>query len=244
MRLNLPVVDREFTWPHGQTLVSVTDLKGRIVHCNAAFVHVSGYEREELLGQPHNLIRHPDMPEEAFRDLWNMISSGRPWSGAVKNRRKDGRFYWVMANVTPILEGDVPSGYLSVRTHLSADAAQQAEALYAVMRDEKDSGALKHRLSAGRLHVRGWRGRWQRWSRPGLGARLAVLAATLAAGAFGAGLWAGGAGTSGAATAAAVATALAAALATWWLRALALRPIARDPVLQPHGRRQARASAR
>jgi PAS domain S-box-containing protein len=112
MRKNLPVVEREFPFPSGETLVSTTDLKGRILYGNAAFIAVSGYAKEELLGQPHNLIRHPDMPEEAFRDLWQTIASGAPWSAAVKNRRKDGSYYWVMANVTPLVDNGVPVGYM------------------------------------------------------------------------------------------------------------------------------------
>ena len=126
MRYNGPIVDGEFDYPEDETLVSITDLKGRIVYCNPAFVAVSGYERDELMGQPHNLIRHPDMPEEAFRDLWATIQSGRPWSAAVKNRRKDGRCYWVMANVTPIIEGDAPVGYMSVRVHPTREQVQAA----------------------------------------------------------------------------------------------------------------------
>jgi len=113
MRTNLPVIDKAFAYPKGASLVSTTDLKGRITYCNPAFIHVSGYTRDELLGQPHNMIRHPDMPEEAFRDMWATIEGGRPWSGLVKNRRKDGTYYWVRANVTPLMDGEQPMGYMS-----------------------------------------------------------------------------------------------------------------------------------
>ena len=116
MRINLPVTASEFTFDERDTLVSVTDTSGHITYCNHAFIHVSGYAREELLGQPHNMIRHPDMPAEAFRDMWETIASGRPWTGLVKNRRKNGDFYWVQANVTPMREGDRITGFLSVRT--------------------------------------------------------------------------------------------------------------------------------
>lgn len=102
MRLNLPVTQQEYPFPAGETLVSVTDLKGRILYCNEMFARLSGFEMYELLGQPHNIIRHPDVPEEVFRDLWQSIQDGRPWSSVVKNRRKDGSHYWVMANVTPL----------------------------------------------------------------------------------------------------------------------------------------------
>ena len=151
MRMNLPVVSQEYPFPKGETLVSTTDLKGRILYCNPMFVEVSGYEKEELLGQPHNMIRHPDMPEEAFRDMWETIAKGIPWSAAVKNRRKNGTYYWVMANVTPLMQGDQPVGYMSVRTEATREQIQQAEQLYKTMRAEKEAGALVHKLRAGRL---------------------------------------------------------------------------------------------
>ncbi len=151
MRVNLPITTREYPFPRGETLVSTTDLQGRMLYCNPMFIEVSGYTREELLGQPHNMIRHPDMPEEAFRDMWATISSGLPWSAPVKNRRKDGDFYWVMANVTPLIEGDRPVGYMSVRTEATREQTQAAEALYARMRAEKQSGRQVLALQAARL---------------------------------------------------------------------------------------------
>jgi aerotaxis receptor len=135
-------------------LVSTTDLQGRILYCNPAFIDVSGYAREELLGQPHNLIRHPDMPAEAFRDLWATVQSGRPWSGVVKNRRKNGDHYWVQANVTPLFDGDRPIGYMSVRTEATRHDIDAAERLYATMREEAASGRAILGLQAGRV-VRG-----------------------------------------------------------------------------------------
>ena len=151
MRVNLPVVAREYPFPAGETLVSTTDLQGRILYCNPMFVEVSGYAKEELLGQPHNIVRHPDMPEEAYRDMWETIGKGIPWSAPVKNRRKDGTYYWVMANVTPLMEGDQPVGYMSVRTQASRDQIQQAEQLYKTMQAEKQAGVLVHGLRAGRV---------------------------------------------------------------------------------------------
>jgi len=94
MRKNLPVYQNSYSFPADRTLVSVTDLKGRITYCNNAFVEVSGFQKSELIGQPHNIVRHPDMPEEAFRDMWSTISSRQPWSGMVKNRRKNGNDGW------------------------------------------------------------------------------------------------------------------------------------------------------
>ena len=147
--------------------MSTTDAQGRILYCNPAFIEVSGFVREELLGQPHNLIRHPDMPAEAFRDMWTTIAGGEPWSGIVKNRRKNGDHYWVMANVTPLFEGDRPAGYMSVRTQASRAQIEAAEQLYAAMRAEQSSGgAGRHRLRSGRVELHTWSAR--------LGRRLAV----------------------------------------------------------------------
>lgn len=140
MRVNHPVSGREYPFPSGQTLVSTTDAQGRILYCNEAFVAVSGYTEAELQGQPHNIVRHPDMPEEAFRDMWATISSGRPWSAAVKNRRKDGDHYWVWANATPLLDHGRVTGYMSVRTEATRAQIQEAEAIYATMRREKQEG--------------------------------------------------------------------------------------------------------
>ncbi|MBB2484651.1 PAS domain-containing protein [Mitsuaria sp. WAJ17] len=151
MRNNQPVTDREYLFPPGQNLVSTTDLQGRILYCNPAFVEVSGFERDELLGQPHNMIRHPDMPPEAFRDMWETIASGHPWSGLVKNRRKNGDHYWVMANVTPLMEGSRVAGYMSVRTEPEREHVRAAEALYRKLRHEADQGRPLHRLHRGQL---------------------------------------------------------------------------------------------
>jgi aerotaxis receptor len=172
MRINLPVTQHEYPFPPDQTLVSVTDLKGRITYCNQAFIDVSGYTREELLGQPHNLIRHPDVPAEAFRDLWETIQAGRPWSGLVKNRRKNGDHYWVLANATPMRDGERITGYLSVRSRPERAAVEAAEGLYAQMRAEAEAGKLVHVLRHGQLLRQTSMGRLQRLLRPGLGGKL------------------------------------------------------------------------
>ena len=165
MRINLPVTQQEHRPPEGTTLVSVTDLQGRIVYANPAFIAASGYAREELLGQPHNIVRHPDVPEEAFRDLWATIEAGRPWTGVVKNRRKTGDHYWVMANATPIRYDGHTVGYLSVRTLPTRQQIEGAEALYARLRDEAASGKLKLALRGGRLIRRDLPGRTLLWLR-------------------------------------------------------------------------------
>lgn len=176
MRTNLPITDRERHFQSHETLVSVTDIAGNITYCNPVFMAVSGFTQEELLGQPHNIIRHPDMPQEAFRDLWATIRAGQPWTGIVKNRCKNGDFYWVQANVTPLRSGAEVTGYLSVRTAPTAQQVQTAQALYARMQADAQAGRQpRHCLSQGMVQRTGWRGRTSRWLRPNTGARLTWL---------------------------------------------------------------------
>jgi aerotaxis receptor len=182
MRTNLPVTQQEFVIPDGVTLVSTTDLSSRITYCNPNFVSVSGYSRDELIGQPHNLVRHPDMPSEAFRDMWDTLQSGSPWSALVKNRRKNGDHYWVMANATPMLENGQVKGYMSVRTKPTRAQVEAAESLYARMRAEAASGQRSLALRRGHLVRTGWRGTLRDWTRPTLGRKLALLSLTLAFG--------------------------------------------------------------
>lgn len=174
MRNNQPVTQREYTIRGNQTLVSVTDPKGRITYCNRPFIEVSGFAREELLGQPHNIVRHPDMPEEAFRDMWETLQSGLPWSGMVKNRRKNGDHYWVQANATPTMDGDRITGFLSVRSIPSREAIVAAERLYAVMRDEARAGKAKHILQRGAVLRRDWLGRARHALTPGTAGKLLI----------------------------------------------------------------------
>ncbi len=182
MRKNLPVTQNAYDFPSDQTLISVTDLKGRITYCNANFVSVSGYTREELMGQPHNLVRHPDMPEEAFRDMWETIESGLPWTALVKNRRKNGDHYWVRANATPVRSGDRIVGYLSVRSKPGAEEVAATETLYATMRAEAEAGRLVHRLHRGELVRAGWLGKLGRALRPGIRGQLVLISAWAALG--------------------------------------------------------------
>jgi methyl-accepting chemotaxis protein/aerotaxis receptor len=148
MRDNGPVTGIETEVGEGEVLVSRTDIGGRITYANPAFVRVSGFTEAELLGQPHNLVRHPDMPREAFRDLWATVKAGRPWEGLVKNRRKDGGFYWVRANVTPVVEEGEVAGYVSIRVRPTRDEVRAAEALYAGMRAGRATDAA---LDAGEV---------------------------------------------------------------------------------------------
>ena len=145
MRTNLPVTGIEHPLRDGQSLVSKTDTKGRITYCNPAFIDISGYTREELLGQPHNIVRHPDMPPEAFADMWDTLKLGQPWTGLVKNRSKNGDFYWVLANVTPIMEEGRTVGYMSVRTKPGREQVAAAGALYQRFRQGRAEGLAVRR---------------------------------------------------------------------------------------------------
>jgi PAS domain S-box-containing protein len=127
---NQPVTQREVDYPESDVLVSRTDLKGSITDANAAFVKVSGFALYELVGKNHNIVRHPDMPEWAFGDLWATVKSGRPWRGIVKNRCKNGDYYWVRATVSPIVNQGQVTGYLSFRKKPSRQEIMDAEALY------------------------------------------------------------------------------------------------------------------
>lgn len=134
MRNNQPVTANELKLSPCDYLISRTDLKGRLTFVNRAFIEVSGFTREELMGAPHNLVRHPDMPPEVFADLWRVIQAGRGWMGVVKNRRKNGDFYWVAATLTPtVIDGRVV-GYTSVRSMALPEAIKATEAAYALMR--------------------------------------------------------------------------------------------------------------
>lgn len=141
MRSNLPVTNVEKTFREDTPLISTTNLKGQITFVNDAFVAISGFDRDELLGQPHNLVRHPDVPPAVFADMWSKLKEGMPWIGVVKNRCKHGGFYWVKAYVTPIIESGSCIGYQSVRTLPTAGQKGRAQAVY----ERLNSG--KRRLS-------------------------------------------------------------------------------------------------
>ena len=180
MRVNLPVTQNNYDFPDAELLVSTTNTKGEITHCNSAFARVSGYSYDELLGQPHSLVRHPDMPAAAFKDMWRTIAYGYPWTGLVKNRRKNGDHYWVCANVTPIMEGGKPRAYMSVRSKPAAAEVQAAEALYARMRAEEASGKVTMRLRGGEVRPLGWRGLIYLWRDLGLTVRMTLMLAVVA----------------------------------------------------------------
>ena len=130
MKINQPVTHVETLLPDGEFIYSSTDLKGIIVEANEAFVRISNFTRDEMIGQPHNMVRHPDMPPEAFADLWRDLKAGRPWRGIVKNRRKDGGFYWVVANVSPVRDHGQVIGYQSVRARPTREEIAAADGAY------------------------------------------------------------------------------------------------------------------
>ena len=181
MRINLPVTQREKDYSAQHMLVSVTDTKGFITHCNRAFVEVSGYSFEELIGQNHNLIRHPDMPALGFKDLWSTIGRGKPWTGLVKNRSKNGDHYWVVANVTPIMVGGKPKAYLSVRTKPTRAQIEAADALYQAINAAPDPGKLPVYLKEGVLYQKGLRGLPQQWAKLSLTWRMGIALGLMSA---------------------------------------------------------------
>ncbi len=112
--MSITPIDEEYTFDSG-LIVSSTDLKGIITYANRKFCEIAGYTRDELIGKNHNIVRHPDMPKAAFRDLWDHMHSGKEWTGIIKNLRKDGKYYWVYSHVSPILEDGKIVGYSAAR---------------------------------------------------------------------------------------------------------------------------------
>lgn len=131
------VRDEEVPYPDGKLIVSRTDMAGVITHCNHSFVEMSGYSEAELIGEPHHILRHPDMPAAAFRDLWDTVAQGVKWHGYVKNLRKDGRYYWVYATVIPNVRDGRVMGYTSVRRKPSRTQVNACIDLYAGMKAEE-----------------------------------------------------------------------------------------------------------
>lgn len=149
MKINSPVTNTEANYRESAILISKTDLKGVITSVNSDFVQISGFTEQELVGQSHNIVRHPDMPVEAYADLWQTIKLGKLWNGTVKNRCKNGDYYWVEANVTPIIESGSVTGYISVRTKPSKRRVDEAIALYDDIKNGRKSltPSLFHRLT-------------------------------------------------------------------------------------------------
>ncbi|WP_312598433.1 methyl-accepting chemotaxis protein [Stutzerimonas nitrititolerans] len=217
MRVNLPLSGREVSVGENANILSTTDPRGRITYVNPDFVDISGYSESELLGEQHNLLRHPDMPTGAFAHLWACIGAGRSWLGMVKNRCKNGDHYWVSAFITPVSRDGKIVEYQSVRTKPQAEQIRAAEALYARLRDDRAPRTLRVPL--------------------GFRARASLLAGLGAAPGFAIGAWLAGAtlptialgAVLGSLGAAAFVTAALAPLQTLIVQA---RRIAQNPVSQ------------
>ena len=137
------------------TLMSTTDLQSYITHANDTFVQVSGYQLNELLDKPHNLVRHPDMPKAAFADMWYTLKQGEPWSGIVKNRRKNGDHYWVRANAVPMVREGRVTGYMSIRPRATVEEIAAVEPLYKALNE----GRCNRRIHKGLVVRKGWLGK-------------------------------------------------------------------------------------
>ena len=131
------ITDREVPYPDGKLIVSRTDPQGIITHANQAFIDMSGYSEDELIGVNHYILRHPDMPAVAFKGLWDTIGEGTKWHGYVKNLRKDGAYYWVKATVIPNIRNGELVGYTSVRRKPSRSKIEESEALYKTLLAEE-----------------------------------------------------------------------------------------------------------
>ena len=173
MRTNLPVTNHEIELRDDTLIVSKTNLKGQITYINKDFLEISGFAEDELIGEPHNIVRHPDMPPEAYADLWDTLKAGRPWTGMVKNRCKNGDYYWVVANATPITEAGRITGYMSVRRKAPRRQIEEAESIYRQFRENRQ-GRL--RIRYGQV-VQGAEGLLQRLS---MRRRLSLIFALLA----------------------------------------------------------------
>ena len=173
MRNNQPVTQREYVLSEETVLISRSDLKGNVTYANPTFVEVSGYSRDELIGAPHNLLRHPDMPEAAYADFWKTIQAGETWQGVVKNRRKNGDHYWVHATVAPLRDGERIVGYTSVRRKAAGQAVTLAEKIYAEIREK---GKSRHyALAHGTLRRKGLTGILSRFQFTSLKAKLTSM---------------------------------------------------------------------
>ena len=140
MKSNMPVTQIEHALNDKATLLSTTDKESHITYANSAFIDASGFNEDQLMGEAHNIIRHPDMPPAAFADMWYTLQQGDSWTGMVKNRRQNGDHYWVRANVTPVWHNEKLTGYISVRTVPSRDEITHSESLYQKMNSQQFKG--------------------------------------------------------------------------------------------------------
>jgi aerotaxis receptor len=161
MKKNFPITQHERTYDSGEQLISATDLAGVITYSNPIFAEVAGFSQEELVGKSHNIVRHPDMPQAAFSDLWQTVQNGKAWMGIVKNRCKNGDYYWVDAYVTPVYVDGKVVGYESVRVKPKAEDVTRANALYGKLGPAaSEHGRAASESEAARTAARLARQRW------------------------------------------------------------------------------------
>ena len=137
------VLDEEVTFEDvgvkNRPIISKTDLKGIITFVNTPFCKLAGYSKEELIGKPHNIIRHPDMPKSVFKELWDTIEKNQTWRGFVKNLRKDGKYYWVEAYIEPIFDDNGKKiGYISARKPVSNEDKERYTKIYSEMKKKEE----------------------------------------------------------------------------------------------------------
>ena len=154
MPLTQSTPSNEYIVREGALLVSVTDVNGKILAVSPEYIQVTGYSNDELIGKDHSALRHPDTPDAVYEDLWKTLRQGRPWTGLMKNRRKNGDYYWDIASVTPLVEGGVPSGFMTIRTKPSPQQIRETAELYQKLRDGSDKSL---RLLEGRPIRTNWR---------------------------------------------------------------------------------------
>lgn len=131
-------IDEEYTFEKG-LIVSSTDLKGIITYANRKFCEIAGYSKDELMGKNHNIVRHPDMPKAAFKELWDTVQMKKDWTGIVKNLRKDGRYYWVYSHISPIVVDDEITGYTAARRPASATEIEEIIPIYKDMIEKENN---------------------------------------------------------------------------------------------------------
>ncbi len=176
MRVNMPVTNVERHLKDGESVVSKTNTKGVITYINRTFMEISGFSEDELMGAPQNIVRHPDMPPAAFKDLWDTLQAGKSWKGLVKNRCKDGGYYWVEANANPIYENGQVTGYMSLRTRPTREQVEYAERIYRDIREGKARGIT---VKEGRILRTGLLGLWNKISHPTAAMRMGSIIAML-----------------------------------------------------------------
>jgi methyl-accepting chemotaxis protein len=164
MKINMPITNIEHVLAENDSITTKTDLKGRVIYANDAFIKIRGFTQQELIGASHNIVRHPDMPSEAFEDLWKTIKQGKPWTALVKNRTKSGDYYWVDANVVPVYKNGILHEYLSARHAPSREQISAAIQQYDRIKNPKN-----------RFSTSGWLDKINFGKRLNIGAKIGLL---------------------------------------------------------------------